>query len=144
MNENELHVLLMRGFYRSNREIVKMTTSGGLMPGQPKVLEFLRDNDGCSQKEIGAGCVLDKSTVTSLLKRMERNGLIRKDFHRGDLRCARIFLTDAGREKAEWVCSVMADVDAQGWKGIGEEERRQFIETFRRIIDNQKIWDKKP
>ena len=29
MDENELHVLLMLGFYRSNREIVKQTTNSG-------------------------------------------------------------------------------------------------------------------
>lgn len=141
MDENELHVLLMLGFYRSNREIVKQTTNSGLMPGQPKILEFLSSNDGCNQKEISRGCVLDKSTVTSLLKRMEKIGLIRKEFHQDDLRCARIYLTDAGKEKAAWVRSVMRDIDGQGWQGISDEERRCFMNVFHKIIRNQKKWD---
>lgn len=142
MDERELHVLLMLGFYRSNREIVKETTSSGRMPGQPKILEFLWSHDGCSQKQISQGCVLDKSTVTSLLKRMEKLGLVRKEYQCGDLRSTCIFLTEAGREKAAWVLHVMQAIDERSWQGISAGERKCFTETFRKIVANQKKWDK--
>lgn len=144
MDDNALHVLLMRGFSRSNREIVKHTVGGGLMPGQPKILEFLQAHDGCSQKDIGAGCILDKSTVTSLLKRMEKGGLVRREAERSDLRRTRVFLTEAGREKARQVCAVMAAIDEAGWQGISDDEKAAFIAVFHRIIDNQKKWDGAP
>lgn len=70
MNYHDLHYLLLLGFNRSNKAIVSKTSLEGLMPGQPKILEFLLEHDGCTQKEISNGCVLDKSTVTSLLSRM--------------------------------------------------------------------------
>ena len=81
--------------------------------------------------------------MTSLLKRMEKIGLIRKEFHQDDLRCARIYLTDAGKEKAAWVRSVMRDIDGQGWQGISDEERRCFMNVFHKIIRNQKKWDER-
>ena len=73
MDENELHVLLMLGFYRSNREIVKQTTNSGLMPGQPKILEFLSSNDGCNQKEISRGCVLEGKEKAAWVRSVMRD-----------------------------------------------------------------------
>lgn len=51
----------------------------GLMPGQPKTLEYLWFHDSASQKDISHECIIDKSTVTSLLKCMEKLDLIRKE-----------------------------------------------------------------
>ena len=31
----------------------------GLTLGQPKVLDYLKDHDGVSQKEIAAGCLIE-------------------------------------------------------------------------------------
>ena len=41
MDEEALHILLMLGFHRSNREIARRIKREGLMPGQPKILEYL-------------------------------------------------------------------------------------------------------
>lgn len=71
MDEEALHILLMLVFHRSNREIARRIKREGLMPGQPKILEYLWFHDGASQKDISRECIIDKSTVTSLLKRME-------------------------------------------------------------------------
>ncbi|WP_302149285.1 MarR family winged helix-turn-helix transcriptional regulator [Megasphaera elsdenii] len=69
----------MLGFHRSNREIARRIKWEGLMPGQPKILEYLWFHDSASQKDISLECIIDKSTVTSLLKRMEKLDLIRKE-----------------------------------------------------------------
>ena len=69
MLEEELHYLLMLAFHCSNREVVARVRKNGLLPGQPKLLEYLHGHDGCTQKQLGEGCALDKSTVTSLLAR---------------------------------------------------------------------------
>ena len=53
MDDDALHILLLLGFHRSNREIVRRIKKEGLMPGQPKILEYLWFHNGASQKEIG-------------------------------------------------------------------------------------------
>ena len=77
MLAQELHYLLLVGYQYSSRAIIKQTNARQLMPGQPKILEFLLEHNGCTQREIGEGCALDKSTVTSLLYRMEDLGLVK-------------------------------------------------------------------
>ena len=138
MEEKELHYLLLLAFNLSNKAIVPRTGRENLMPGQPKILEFLLAREGCTQKEIGEGCILDKSTVTSLLSRMEENGLVRKEAGEADRRISNIFLTEKGKKTAEKVKEICAGVDQEAWGDISEEERKRFLETFRKILLNLK------
>ena len=140
MDEEALHILLMLGFHRSNREIARRIKREGLMPGQPKILEYLWFHDGASQKDISRECIIDKSTVTSLLKRMEKLDLIRKETRPDDQRGINIYLTDKGWEKAKEIRKVIYATDDAMWQGIPEEEKQQFMRTFRKIIANQKKW----
>lgn len=140
MDEEALHILLMLGFHRSNREIARRIKREGLMPGQPKILEYLWFHDGASQKDISRECIIDKSTVTSLLKRMENLDLIRKETRPEDQRGVAIFLTDKGWEKAKEIRKVIYATDDAMWQGIPEEEKQQFMRTFHKIIANQKKW----
>lgn len=138
MDQRDLHYLFLLGFNLSNKAIVSQTCKESLMPGQPKILEFLYEKNGCTQKEIGEGCVLDKSTVTSLLSRMETNGLIRKISSEKDKRSSHIFLTQKGKDTAEKVREICAGVDEKAWEGIPEAEKNTFLQTFRKIIVNLK------
>ena len=140
MDEEALHILLMLGFHRSNREIARRIKREGLMPGQPKILEYLWFHDGASQKDISRECIIDKSTVTSLLKRMEKLDLIRKETRPDDQRGINIDLTDKGWEKAKEIRKVIYATDDAMWQGIPEEEKQQFMRTFHKIIANQKKW----
>ncbi|BFK74404.1 MarR family winged helix-turn-helix transcriptional regulator [Megasphaera elsdenii] len=140
MDEEALHILLMLGFHRSNREIARRIKREGLMPGQPKILEYLWFHDGASQKDISRECIIDKSTVTSLLKRMEKLDLIRKETRPDDQRGINIYLTDKGWEKAKEIRKVIYATDDAMWQGIPEEEKQQFMRTFHKIIANQKKW----
>lgn len=136
----KLHLLLLEAFLRSNRELLQRLPQAGLLPGQPKILEFLLTHNGCSQKEISEGCILDKSTVTSLLKRMEAGNLISKEQHPQDQRSSSIYLTNAGQEKALWVQKTLQAIDERELAGLSNEERQQLLQMLVKIIANQKSW----
>lgn len=140
MKQASLHLLLLEAFLRSNRELTKKLPQAGLLPGQPKILEFLLSNNGCSQKEISEGCILDKSTVTSLLKRMEAAKLISKQPATTDQRSSIIYLTAEGRQKALWVQQELMDIDEAEFADITAKEQQQFLQTLGKIIENQKSW----
>ena len=136
MNERKLHYLLLVAFSLSNKMIIEQTNREKLMPGQPKILEFLLGHDGCTQKEIAKACILDKSTVTSLITRMLLCGLVRKDSDLPDRRTNCIYLTEEGRNMAERVREICDVVDDTGWRGISKEERDDFCRIFEKIIQN--------
>nr|WP_297171763.1 MarR family transcriptional regulator [uncultured Agathobaculum sp.] len=136
MLEEELHYLLMLAFHSINREVIARVRKDGLLPGQPKVLEYLHEHDGCTQKQLGDGCVLDKSTVTGLLARMDRQGLVCKRTAPDDRRVALACLTEEGRAQAVRVRQGCAAVDTLAWGDITPAQRAAFLQTLRIIILN--------
>lgn len=120
----------------SNRAITRLTRAAGLTPGQPKVLQYLTTHDGCTQKEIGQGCALDKSTVAGLLARMEADGLVTRRTRPGDRRATGVFLTDRGAACAETAARNAATVDELALAGFTAPERAQLSELLARVIRN--------
>ena len=134
--KNDLHHRMMVTQSRFYRAITHKTRKKGLKPGQPKVLEFLLENDGCTQKEIGRGCVLDKSTVTGLLFRMAEAGLLIREEGEADRRESRIRLTARGKELAHEVKAICHSVDEKAWTGVPAGEREAFLRVLVQIGRN--------
>jgi DNA-binding MarR family transcriptional regulator len=68
----------------------------GLTYPQYLVMLALWEEDGQSLKQIATRLRLDSGTVTPLLKRLERDGLLRRRRDPADERLLRVELTDAG------------------------------------------------
>lgn len=100
MLDQELHYLLMVGYNLGSRAITSRIADTGLLPGQPKILEYLMEHDGCTQKEISEGCGLDKSTIAILLPKLDKAGLIRRESCSTDRRFFHVYLTAEGKR---WV-----------------------------------------
>ena len=131
-----IHHQLLVAFSHSNRAMRTRTRKCGLMPGQPKVLEHLALHDGCTQKEIARSCVMDKSTVTSVLGRMEEAGLIERRSKTGDRRVVAVFLTEKGRSAASDVLDCRSEVDDIAWQGLDIDERRRLSHLLDQVIWN--------
>lgn len=140
MSKEKLHLLLLEAFLRSNRRLSQQLPKAGLLPGQPKILEFLLEHNASTQKAVSEGCFLDKSTVTTLLKHMEKDSLIYKQPHPTDQRSSLICLTEKGKEKALWVHQSLNAIDETEFASITSAKREQFLATLGKIIANQKKW----
>ena len=136
MFEAELHFLLLRGFHYSNKAISQKVLALGLYPGQPKILEYLLEHDGAIAKEIGEGCVIDKSTIANLLLRMERQNLLYKKEHPLDKRAFHIHLTEEGQALAVKVKEICAQTDEAAFRGISRDRQETFLQTLRTILSN--------
>lgn len=131
-----IHRQLMVAFSHSNRAMLARTHALGLKPGQPKVLEHLVAHEGCAQRDIARACAMDKSTVTSILSRMEEDGLIERRSAPWDHRTAIVSLTEAGRRAADEVLRFGDEVDALAWRGLSDEERDELAALLGRVIGN--------
>ncbi len=136
MIDREVHYLLLRAFHHSNRRVHQQTAKLGLCPGQPKILEYLMEHDGCIARDICRGCVLDKSTMTSLLARMEKQQLIRKEESGDDRRAVRIFLTEQGKACGIRIKELCGKVDTAALRGISQADREVFLRVLQQITEN--------
>jgi DNA-binding MarR family transcriptional regulator len=69
----------------------------GVSAGTWFTLAVLAREDGMSQGGLSQRFDVDPSRVTRLAKRLEREGLLRRERDRGDNRVLRMYLTDKGR-----------------------------------------------
>lgn len=113
-----------------------------LRPGEPKILEFLMEYAPCEQKEIAAGCDLDPSSVTGILKRMEVRGLIKREAADGNRRSLYVSLTDYGKEMEKKVEEAFSFVDSCAVQGLTEKECRE-LERLLSVVTNNLLEEQK-
>ena len=94
--EDSLHYLIMANQMLVQRGLLERLKNTGLTIGQPKVLDYQKDHDGSSQKEIARNCFLEAGSLTSILNRMEEKGLIERRMLNGNRRTFHIYLTKEG------------------------------------------------
>ena len=118
------------------KELLAKLKASGLTIGQPKVLDYLKDHDGTSQKDIARGCHIEPGTLTTLLNRMEEAGLVERRMMNGNRRSLYVFLTDKGKEQLELVTAAFTEMEAEAFRGLSETERKTFMDLFLRIYAN--------
>ncbi|WP_328855271.1 MarR family transcriptional regulator [Microbispora hainanensis] len=108
----------------------------GLTYPQFLVLLVLWDGpeEGVAVKELGGALQLDYGTMTPLLKRLEANGLLRRERRVDDERTVQITLTEKGaalRERSDAVFTSVGDAMA-----LEPDEFARTLTTLRRLTAN--------
>ena len=135
MNDS-FHYLSMANHMMVQKKLMEQLKDPGLTLGQPKVLDYLKDHDGASQKEIAAGCLIEAGSLTSILNRMEEKGLIERKMLNGNRRTFHIFMTDSGKKNQKLVEETFEKIEETALNNISEEEQKVFMEIFHRIYRN--------
>ena len=79
---------------------------------------------------------MDKSSVTSVVARMEDEGLVERRAKPADKRVVAVYLTQKEREAAARVLDFRAEVDAIAWQGLDAREREELSSLLDRVIEN--------
>ena len=135
MNDS-FHYLSMANHMMVQKKLMEQLKDTGLTLGQPKVLDYLKDHDGASQKEIAAGCLIEAGSLTSILNRMEEKGLLERKMLNGNRRTFHIFMTESGKKNQKLVEETFEKIEETALNNVSEEEQKVFKEIFLRIYRN--------
>lgn len=106
----------------------------GLYEGQPAFLFQIRDLGKPSQNELAQTLGISKSSAGVSLRRLEKNGFVKREQDPADSRCNRISLTKKGQEFTRW-CEMDVDMIANNLLEEFEgEEREQALRTLNRML----------
>ncbi len=134
--DDSFHYLSMINHMTIQKKLMEQLADTGLTLGQPKVLDYLKDHDGASQKEIAAGCLIEAGSLTSILNRMEEKGLIERKMLNGNRRTFHIFMTESGKKNQKLVEEAFKKIEKTALNGISEEEQKLFMDIFCRVYQN--------
>lgn len=104
--------------------------------GQVRLLKFISQNEGCSQRDINEHFMSDKGTTATLLKSLEQNKMILRQINKEDSRIKNLFITDKGYEFMGEMKIVLS-----GWtdlllKNFNEQEREMAFKVLNRMVEN--------
>ena len=108
----------------------------GLHVGQEMVLSQLWRQDGLTPSELAGALGVEPPTVTNMLSRMQRAGLLERCRDPEDARCTRVVLTQKGRELRRPVEHRWATVEERTLAGITAEEEALLRRLLARVQSN--------
>ena len=108
----------------------------GLLPGQPKVIDYLMSHPGSYQREIADGCLVDPATLSPILGKMERQGLILRTRTEGNRKNSIVALSPEGEKTGRRIRELFRETEQYAAGEIPEEERRILLQSLRRIRKN--------
>ncbi len=134
--QNTLHYLLMANHMTFQKQLFANVKSLGLTTGQPKVLDYLQDHDGSSQKEIAKGCHIEPATLTSLLAGMEKKELITRSMKEGDRRMLYVSMTKKGWKLQAQINAEFSRLEQMAMQNMSEEDKAMLIQLLSKIYEN--------
>ena len=100
------------------------------------IMRALAREDGVSQLHLATVTHLKTPTVSVTLRRMEEEGLVRRESDKMDLRMTRVYLTEKGRSHNRAVFERLHRLDEELMQGFSEEETEAFRKLLERMRDN--------
>lgn len=126
----------MSDHFLVQKSLVTSIKDSELTPGQPKILDYLQNHNGCVQKEIAKGCHIEPASITVILKGMESKGYIERKMLNGDRRSLYVFLTEKGKKYIEYLNEKFDKVENTALKNFSEDEKQQLNDLLMRVYEN--------
>jgi MarR family transcriptional regulator, organic hydroperoxide resistance regulator len=128
--------LLAQVFRLRFHRIYTLLIALGLYPGQHHLLMQLGRLDGISQVDLAKMLMIKPSTLTVMVGRMARIGLVTKKQDELDKRIVRIYLTEKGKKLLTEAHIRMEQIEKETFEGFSEEEMAQFGRFAQRMKQN--------
>lgn len=128
--------LLNRAARSMRRSLESRLVTHRLTATQYIVLELLAKKDGLSQSQLGSRLYFDNPTVTGVIDRLERDGLVERRRTSDDRRVINVFLSGKARELLRRISTVADDLDREAMQGFSQKEKTELIRTL------NTIWEK--
>lgn len=110
-----------------------------ITPGQYGVLGCLWERGSCTPKEIAQILHLENSTISGVLDRMQKRGLIDRVVDPNDRRSVRVVTTEEGAAMRDDVLKLIDELNAEILGGFTAEQRSTLISCLQKIskLDTQ-------
>jgi DNA-binding MarR family transcriptional regulator len=105
----------------------------GLTQAEGHVLAFLADHAPCSINDLHHSFGHKRSTLTSLLDRLERRGWIQRAAHPTSRRLVQVQLTETGRPVAEEVAAAVRTLERRMLARVGRHDAKTLLQVIQAL-----------
>jgi len=109
-------------------------------PAQGRIMFPLWQKDEIYIHELSKATLLGKSTLTTMLNRLEDEGYLKRVPSEKDRRKTLIKLTEKTQELQEKYVQVSSEMNELFYQGLTEQEKDEFDKYLERILENLTIY----
>lgn len=109
-----------------------------ILPGQPKVIDFLMYQKHAYQKEIADACLIEPPTLSLILEKMERVGLISRQKSIFNNKNIVVQLTEKGESVGRKAQEIFLETEKDFCKNLSQEESEMLPSLLQKICDSGK------
>ncbi|MFQ5797434.1 MAG: MarR family winged helix-turn-helix transcriptional regulator [Bacteroidota bacterium] len=131
--DSSLGFLMTRTARSMKRALDARLLDQNLTATQYIVLARLWEEDGISLSELGERLYFDNPTLTGIVDRMERDGLLQRQRDEDDRRVVKVHLTAKGRTLYHDIGYLAEETDAESWEGFTESQKKELLNYLERI-----------
>lgn len=134
--ENYAFYLISHADLRYGQAMQAALTEHALSRPKWRTLAGLGDRNGQNIGELAALTLLKRSTLSRVVMRLEREGLVRRKPRPSDRRNAEVHITPNGRKALQQILRVTDAQYARATAGLKRAEVDRLCAMLRRILDN--------
>ncbi|HKY24297.1 MAG TPA: MarR family transcriptional regulator [Gaiella sp.] len=138
VDRSDLGFLLAKATQRWNELLAERFAAAGypeVRPAYGSVLVPLYEEDGLRMGELALRARLSKQTMTELVRRLERDGLVERRGDPRDARASQIFLTQHGRAFEPVVVEALTELDRLVTSLVGSEQRDELRSMLQELLE---------
>ena len=138
VDRDDLGFLLAKAAQRWNELLAERLAAqgyGDVRPSYGSVLLPLYEEDGLRMSELAGRARLSKQTMTQLIARLERDGLVERRTDPSDGRAALIYLTARARRFEPVAAAVLADLDRLVKRRLTADRVAALKEALRELMN---------
>ena len=111
---------------------VMMKENVRVTPAQAGILFLLAEKNGRTMSELSRLLSIDNSTITGLVDRLEKAGLVRRDASPHDRRASHVYVSPEGMQEMKKARSVVGRVNREIKDGFTPEE----LASFKKVLQS--------
>lgn len=129
MIESEIRTLLQTIAIQTRKSYAQNLREVGLHIGQELALFHLWEQEGLTQSQLRNKVGTEASTMSNMLKKLERDEIVYRITDERDHRITNVYLTDKGKELKEPIMKMWEEHEQQMLQGV-DYEQLQILQSI--------------
>ena len=130
---NEYFREITQGFYT---KVENRLQKYGIVKAQAQLLLLIKENDGCTQKDLATFLGIRYSSMSERLDKLEKSNYIERITDDENLKFKRIYITKEGKLAAVQCKRILREIEDVMFKGFAKKDKKQFEDYLNKIISN--------
>ncbi len=107
-------------------------------PAESIIIRRLCEKDNLTQKELAKDTYFKQSSLTLLIDRLEKKGMVERRAKKNDRRAYLVCITNEGKKLEQILKDASRKVEEEALKGVDKETEEQLIQILKNIHSNLK------